>query len=68
MTKSVEELEIKVAFLEDALAKLSDEFYVQQRELDNLKSQQTALIDKVNNASTEQPDRGEILDERPPHY
>ena len=54
MTKSVEELEIKVAFLEDALAKLSDEFYVQQRELDNLKSQQTALIDKVNNASTEQ--------------
>ena len=68
MTKSVEELEIKVAFLEDALAKLSDEFYVQQRELDNLKAQQTALIDKVNNASTEQSDRGEILDERPPHY
>lgn len=68
MTKSVEELEIKVAFLEDALAKLSDEFYLQQRDLENLKTQQIALIDKVNNTSSDQSDHGEILDERPPHY
>ena len=68
MTKSVEELEIKVAFLEDTLAKLSDEFYLQQRELENLKAQQTALIDKVNNNSNDESARGEILDERPPHY
>ena len=68
MTKSVEELEIKVAFLEDTLVKLSDEFYLQQRELENLKAQQTALIDKVNNNSNDESSRGEILDERPPHY
>ena len=68
MTKSVEELEIKVAFLEDALAKLSDEFYIQQRDLENLKAQQIALIDKVNNSSGDDTQRGEILDERPPHY
>lgn len=68
MTKSVEELEIKVAFLEDTLVKLSDEFYLQQRELENLKAQQTALIDKVNNNSNDESARGEILDERPPHY
>ena len=68
MTKSVEELEIKVAFLEDTLVKLSDEFYLQQRELENLKAQQTALSDKVNNNSNDESARGEILDERPPHY
>ena len=68
MTKSVEELEIKVAFLEDTLVKLSDEFYLQLRELENLKAQQTALIDKVNNNSNDESARGEILDERPPHY
>jgi len=68
MTKSVEELEIKVAFLEDTLAKLSDEFYLQQRELENLKAQQTALIDKVNNNSNDESGRGDVLDERPPHY
>ena len=68
MTKSVEELEIKVAFLEDTLAKLSDEFYLQQRELENLKAQQTALIDKVNNNSNDESGHGEVLDERPPHY
>ena len=68
MTKSVEELEIKVAFLEDALAKLSDEFYLQQRDLENLKAQQITLIEKVNNASSQEPEQGQILDERPPHY
>lgn len=68
MSKSVEELEIKVAFLEDALAKLSDEFYLQQRDLENIKAQQISLIDKVNNSSADDSDRGEVLDERPPHY
>jgi len=67
MTKSAEELEIKVAFLEDALNKLSDEFYLQQRDLDTLKVQQAALIKKINTISND--DGGvQILDERPPHY
>ena len=68
MTKSVEELEIKVAFLEDALSKLSDEFYLQQRDLEDIKAQQTALVDKLNNSSSNDDMRTEALDERPPHY
>jgi len=68
MTKSVEELEIKVAFLEDALSKLSDEFYLQQRDLEDIKAQQTALVDKLNNSSSDDDSRSQILDERPPHY
>jgi len=68
MTKSVQELEIKVAFLEDALSKLSDEFYLQQRELENIKVQQVALIDKLNSNNSEDSAQAQILDERPPHY
>ena len=68
MTRSVEELEIKVAFLEDALAKLSDEFYLQQRDIESLKAQQVALIEKINTSSNQDEGREQILDERPPHY
>ena len=68
MTKSVEELEIKVAFLEDALSKLSDEFYLQQRDLENIKSQQIALIDKLNSSGGDDSSPTEVSDGRPPHY
>lgn len=68
MTKSVEELEIKVAFLEDALSKLSDEFYLQQRDLENIKAQQHALIQKVNTTSNDDAPSTHMVDERPPHY
>jgi len=68
MTKPVEELEIKVAFLEDAISKLSDEFYLQQRELENLKAQQAALLDKLNSNSAEESSAAQMPDERPPHY
>ena len=68
MTKSVEELEIKVAFLEDALTKLSDEFYRQQIDLESLKTQQTLMVDKINNITSDESEHPNILDERPPHY
>ena len=32
-TVKIDELEMKVAFLEDALEKLSDEFFTQQKQL-----------------------------------
>jgi len=68
MSDSVQELEIKVAFLEDTLSKLSDEFYRQQRELETLKLQQALLVEKINNASNDDGSPTQILDERPPHY
>jgi len=66
--QSIEELQVKVAFLEDSLAKLSDEFVLQKRELDELKSVHHGLLDKVRAMSNSQNEGGDILDERPPHY
>jgi len=63
-----DELEIKLAFLEDSLAKLSDEFYHQQRELDDLKAKYNALISKVLSNSIDNASANENVDERPPHY
>lgn len=65
---NTEELEIRFAFLEDTLAKLSDEFYLQQRELDDLKTKYTALVHKLlSNDSSDAAD-STSADERPPHY
>ena len=35
----IQDLQVKVAFLEDSLSKISDEYYQQQRELEKLKMQ-----------------------------
>jgi len=64
---ALQELEVKVAFLEEALNKLSDEHYQQQKELDKLKIRYLSLAEKVNSAG----DGGQEYtqqDEVPPHY
>lgn len=66
--QAFEDLQIKVAFLEDALSKLSDEFYLQQRELEVLKSKYSGLITKVRGLSGGDSSPAEALEERPPHY
>lgn len=69
MTKQdFEDLQIKVAFLEDSLSKLSDEFYLQQRELEGLKGKYAGLINKVRGMSGGDSTQAQVLDERPPHY
>jgi len=65
---AVRELQVKVAFLEDSLHKLSDEFYLQQRELEELKANYAALINKVRGMQSADARSDEALDERPPHY
>lgn len=65
---ALEELQVKVAFLEDSLSKLSDEFFIQQRELETLKVQYVGLINKVRHLQGTESGDSEILDERPPHY
>lgn len=64
----IEELQIKVAFLEDALNKLSDEYFSQQKELQQLSFTVDALVEKL--ASTQESESSEnvVVDERPPHY
>jgi len=71
MTDSLHDLEtmqIKVAFLEDTLSKLSDEFYRQQRDLDNLKSQYLMLVNKLQGLQNNSSGGESSQDERPPHY
>ena len=63
-----EELEVKVAFLEDALSTLSDEHYSRQKELDELKKQMTLLVEKFRNIQNNDTSEAQVLDEKPPHY
>ena len=68
MTDLMHELEVKVAFLEETVIKLSDEYYAQQKELLTLKQQVQALADKLKDTQNSDNSAPEILDERPPHY
>jgi len=66
--KAIQELQVKVAFLEDSLSKVSDEHYQQQRDLQSLKKQFEALLEKLNLMSSSASQEAEISDEKPPHY
>ncbi|NND00185.1 MAG: SlyX family protein [Gammaproteobacteria bacterium] len=69
MTASLlEDLEVKVAFLEEALSQLSDEHYKQQRELDALKQQYVTLIDRLAHRDSETAGDPPVDDDPPPHY
>jgi len=63
-----EELQVKMAFLEDALSKLSDEYYQQQRELDTLKEQTVQLKNKVIGLQDNNNSVDFSHNEKPPHY
>ena len=68
MSNNSQELEVKVAFLEESLSQLSDEFYRQQKELDVLKSNYTSVINKLRSLQDSDSSSTEVLDEKPPHY
>lgn len=65
---AIRELEVKVAFLEDSLQKLSDEFFTQQREMEQLKTKYATLVNKFRDLQGAGDDGVESHDERPPHY
>jgi len=64
----IQELQVKVAFLEDSLSKLSDEFFIQQREFEDLKAKYADLVAKMRGMQNDESGVSEALDERPPHY
>ena len=64
----IQNLQVKVAFLEDALARLSDEYFAQQKELQQLSLTVEALIDKLASGESADPQREIVVDDRPPHY
>ena len=63
-----ESLEVKVAFLEESLHQLSDEYYRQQKELETLKKQFRVLFERLDSGG--HGDNGDLSSEpeMPPHY
>jgi len=65
--ETLERLELKIAYLEQASAELSDVVYRQHRELDELRQRLKTLSERLDaSQSPEGARRPE--DERPPHY
>ena len=62
----VEHIEIKIAYLEQANAELSDVVYRQGQELESLRSQLSQLLRRLDAAQT--PTASSPQDEIPPHY
>ena len=64
---TIERLELKIAFLEQAAADLSDVVYAQQREIDALRAKLVELTSRVA-AAAEKESSYTIEEEKPPHY
>jgi len=65
--EALEQIQIKIAFLERTTAELSDVIFRQHREIQALEAQVKAVSDRLSGAQSEvtvrTPDQ-----ERPPHY
>lgn len=68
MSNDVQELQIKIAFLEQALQEMSDEFYSQQKELELLKERFDLMLQKVSALDSQEGVNQLTVDEKPPHY
>jgi SlyX protein len=66
MHDSLEQVQSKIAYLERAMAELSDVVFRQHREIQALERQLKAVKDRLEVASSEEGRPAE--QERPPHY
>jgi len=64
--ETLEQIEIKIAFLERANSELSDVVLRQQRDIEALKDKLAVLTARVQAAS--ESEITPVEDERPPHY
>jgi SlyX protein len=67
MDQRIEQLEIKVAYLEQANAQLSDMVYRQRQELEALRTQLAGFAERIE-AAREQATAYTAEQEKPPHY
>jgi uncharacterized coiled-coil protein SlyX len=66
---ALERIETKIAFLESANAELSDVVFRQHREIEVLRAQLQALVERVGAIRSEGGGEERTPeDERPPHY
>lgn len=67
MDNRIEQLEVKVAFLEQANSQLGDELFRQRQQVEALEARLQALVGRLE-ASAAPPDVYSDEDEKPPHY
>jgi SlyX protein len=67
MNQRVDQLEIKISYLEEANTQLSDELIRQRHEIEALRAQVAALAGRVETAR-EPATVYTAEDEKPPHY
>lgn len=67
MTASIEDIESRIAFLEQANTELSELVYRQHQELDALRTQVATLAARLTAAAAEATEYP-VDQERPPHY
>ena len=61
------EIETKMAFQENTIKDLSDAVYSQQKQIENINKTLKLLVDQIDDSSAISP-RGNLKDEKPPHY
>jgi SlyX protein len=64
--QSIENLEIKVAFMDDLIISLNETVYRQQRQIDNLNNRVDQLSKQLKSIKDATGDSGE--ESPPPHY
>ena len=67
MDQRLDQLEIKIAFLEQANAQLSDELIRQRQQVESLREQLASLLGRID-AAQNSPTAYAPEDEKPPHY
>jgi SlyX protein len=67
MSDRLEQVEVKLAYVEESTAQLSDVLFRQQQEIDALKRQIEGLKDRFE-AAREAPTAYSLEEEKPPHY
>ncbi len=67
MSERLEQIEVKIAYLEQANAQLSDVVYQQRQEIESLRQRLVALTDRLESAQSP-PTQYTAEDEKPPHY
>ncbi|MGE3773866.1 MAG: SlyX family protein [Gammaproteobacteria bacterium] len=67
MSEERERIELRIAYLEQALQELGDVVYRQQREIDGLKQRLSVAQERLDALRGDGTPR-EIDEERPPHY
>lgn len=67
MNDRLDDIETKIAFLEEANTQLSDVVYQQRQEIEALRARIAALVDRFESAQAS-PTAYTPEDEKPPHY